>query len=282
MGGSTRVPFNIRLQVWLEMVPALLKKVNVRHVSLLCHSAGTIYALNTLYHLRDILDPRTPTAAIMAPWVYQEHSHATLMSLAAKVPGAMLDSWDTVNKFVGSKIVPAVSWSGGIVSSVAHLFQSDPDGATSETAQLAEQWGVSEDVAEHMAKLKSKYYATEDTSAGNEEAKLCLKKAGKGYWGVCEDYEEFARLLADAERARSASPASSKLRIDAFFAESDIMIGHGGAAYFQQCFRQNGVGEVIDFHPVNLPGTNHETIILDQKKGGLRTIFEQAKSQHQD
>lgn len=275
MGGSTRVNFNIRVNVWLEMVPALLKKLKVRYVSLLCHSAGTIYALNTLYHLRDILDPISPFAAIMGPWVYQEHSHATLMNLAAKVPGGMLDSWDKVNKFVGSRIIPVVSWSGGIVSSVAHLFQSEPNSTTSETARLAEQWGVTEEVAEYMAKLKSKYYMTEDTSAGNEEAKLCLKKAGKGYWGVCEDYEEFVRLLANAEKVRRASTTSSKLRIDAHFAESDIMIGNGGAVYFQQCFKQDGVSEVIDFHIVDLPGTNHETMILDQKKGGLRNIFEQ-------
>lgn len=59
------MPLNIRVQVWLETVPALLKRLNVEHVSLLCHSAGTIYALNTLFSLRNILDPHAPYAAFI-------------------------------------------------------------------------------------------------------------------------------------------------------------------------------------------------------------------------
>lgn len=60
MGGSTSVPLKVRVQVWLETVPALLEKVEVEHVSIVSHSAGTMYALNTLYHLREILDPNAP------------------------------------------------------------------------------------------------------------------------------------------------------------------------------------------------------------------------------
>ena len=65
MGGSTPVPSAVRMRVWLEAVPALLKNLNVQHVSLLCHSAGTIYGLNTLYYLRDILDPERPYVALI-------------------------------------------------------------------------------------------------------------------------------------------------------------------------------------------------------------------------
>lgn len=60
MGGSTPVSLGVRMQVWLEMVPALLKILNVNHVNVFAHSAGTTYALNTIYHLRDILDPDHP------------------------------------------------------------------------------------------------------------------------------------------------------------------------------------------------------------------------------
>lgn len=60
MGGSTPVPLNIRMRVWLETVPALLAKLNLEHVSLLTHSAGTVYTLDTLVHLPQILDPRAP------------------------------------------------------------------------------------------------------------------------------------------------------------------------------------------------------------------------------
>jgi hypothetical protein len=65
MGGSTRVEANIRMQVWLETVPILLEKVNVEHVSIVTHSAGGIYTLNTLAEHRSILDPKAPYVALL-------------------------------------------------------------------------------------------------------------------------------------------------------------------------------------------------------------------------
>lgn len=60
MGGSTPVPLNMRMRVWLEMVPVLMQRLNLEHVSLLTHSAGAVYTLDTLVHLPQILDPRAP------------------------------------------------------------------------------------------------------------------------------------------------------------------------------------------------------------------------------
>lgn len=65
MGGSTPVSLNIRMKVWLETVPVLLHKVNVQHVSIVTHSAGGIYTLNTLAELRSILDPKAPYVALL-------------------------------------------------------------------------------------------------------------------------------------------------------------------------------------------------------------------------
>lgn len=65
MGGSTLVPLEHRMKVWLETIPALLKHLGVEHVSLLSHSAGTLYALNAMYYLRDILYPEHPYVALI-------------------------------------------------------------------------------------------------------------------------------------------------------------------------------------------------------------------------
>ena len=65
MGGSTGVPLQDRIKVWLETVPALLKHLDVEYVSLLSHSAGTMYGLNTLYYLRHLLHPVHPYAAFI-------------------------------------------------------------------------------------------------------------------------------------------------------------------------------------------------------------------------
>lgn len=65
MGGSTAVAIDIRISVWLETVPALLQKLDTEFVSLLTHSAGAIYTLNTLAHLRKFLDPTAPVVAFL-------------------------------------------------------------------------------------------------------------------------------------------------------------------------------------------------------------------------
>jgi len=65
MGGSTPVLLKIRMKVWLEAVPAVLQKLGIQHVSLFSHSAGTMYALVTLVHLRSILDPKAPYIAFL-------------------------------------------------------------------------------------------------------------------------------------------------------------------------------------------------------------------------
>lgn len=81
MGGSTPVPLSIRMKVWLETVPALLKEVDVQHISLLCHSAGTIYGLNTIYYLRHILDPERPyTAMIGEQLTIRQRNDADILS----------------------------------------------------------------------------------------------------------------------------------------------------------------------------------------------------------
>lgn len=64
VGGSDSVPLQQRIDTWIETVPAVLKKLGVRHVALASHSAGTMYLLNTLLRLPDILDPARPFAVL--------------------------------------------------------------------------------------------------------------------------------------------------------------------------------------------------------------------------
>ena len=273
MGGSTPVPLKVRMKVWLESVPALLQKLDVQHVSLLCHSAGTIYGLNTLYYLRDFLDPDRPLINIIGPWVHNEHSHATLMNLASRLPTNMLDSWHSVNKFINEQIVPAASWSGGVVSSITGLFSNSTD-----SNDLAEKYGTSKEVAKEIERLEIKYLFAEDTTASDEEAKLCLKKEGSDTWMACADYRAYVTSLAKQEQERRVSnPRESKLKVQVYYAESDIMIGKGGQKYFEECWKQDDVSQVIDFDSQELPGTNHDSALFDPKKGALKSIFEEIK-----
>lgn len=64
-GGSTSVAINVRMRVWLETVPALLQRLNVRSVAIVTHSAGAVYTLNTLFHYRSLFDPKAPYVAFL-------------------------------------------------------------------------------------------------------------------------------------------------------------------------------------------------------------------------
>ncbi|EMC94408.1 hypothetical protein BAUCODRAFT_35628 [Baudoinia panamericana UAMH 10762] len=249
MGGSTLCPLNIRIKVWLETVPALLKKLNVKHVSLVSHSAGTMYLLNTMYYLRDILDPNAPYVALAGPFANKEHTHATLPSLGSRLPISWLHSWSSVNRFILSRVMPATSWSGGLITSTAELFQSEPGTSNSGEMTFAEKLGVSEEVGNAAEKLQIKYFLAENTEAATQELLLCLNKGEAGSWGICEDYSAYVNQLVQSERERwestqKASPA--KLRLKFFFAESDVMIGEGGRRYVEECWKQTGVGDVMD------------------------------------
>jgi hypothetical protein len=70
MGASTNVPLAQRLAIWLELVPCILEHLGIDHVSLVSHSAGTIYLLNTLFHYRSILHPDRPFAALLGMTTY--------------------------------------------------------------------------------------------------------------------------------------------------------------------------------------------------------------------
>ena len=237
MGGSTRVPLDLRVSVWLETVPVLLKHLDVSHVSLVGHSAGTIYLLNALYHFRDMLDPKAPYVGLLAPWVDNVHSQTTLMNLASKVPTGAIDYWSDITKLVNQRIIPVSAWSGGILSSTMHLFQHENASTDSGATEPAQRYGVSNEVGKEIERLSTKYYFEEDVTAGNEEAKLCLKKAGSGsgLWGRCEDYMEYAKEIQVREQQRLETAGSArtmdpknKLRLQVYFAESDLLVGNGG------------------------------------------------------
>lgn len=65
MGSSTNVPLEKRVSIWVETLPKLLAHLDIKHVTVLSHCAGTVYALNTLYQCRDILHPKRPQVVLL-------------------------------------------------------------------------------------------------------------------------------------------------------------------------------------------------------------------------
>ncbi|EXJ79584.1 hypothetical protein A1O3_07863 [Capronia epimyces CBS 606.96] len=278
-GGSTSVAIDLRMRTWLETVPALLRRLDVEHVAMVTHSAGTLYTLNTLFHHRSLLDPKAPYVAFLAPWVPTANSGATLATLAAKLPTPLLDSWAGLNTFINTKILPSASWSGGIISSSAALLSSsagtDVPGAEGSTSTTPfEQYGFDDDTANLIKKLSSKYQFAESNTGANEEIKLCLRRCNDADWGEAADYLGCIRKIAVNEAARGqGEPNAARLNVEAFFAGSDIMIAKRGQKYFEQCWQSDEVKEKVNFTTSTFPAADHDSLLIDQKKGALKVVF---------
>lgn len=217
---------------------------------------------------------------ITAPFVASAHSGATLPTITAKLPTKVLDSCAGLNTFINNKIIPSASWSGGIISSTTALLSfpasTDIPGAETSTSTTPfERYGFDKDTAKLIEKLSSKYQFAESTTGANEELKLCLRKCDDADWGEAADYSSCIRKIAVNEAAiGSREPNAAKVNVEAFFGGSDIMIAKRGQEYFEQCWQSDGVKGKVNFTTSTLPEANHDSLLIDQKKGALKIVFE--------
>jgi hypothetical protein len=157
-----------------------------------------------------------------------------------------------------------------VVSAVSGLF-GDPK---EDPSPPGKTYGTSDEVGKEIERLRMEYFFAEDTTAANEEAMLLLKKDRSVGWGVCADYHECVRTLCSREQQRRQADSSvPKLVVRVFFAESDVMIGKGGQKYFDDCWKQDGVSDAINYESKELAGTDHDSALIDQEKGALKAIF---------
>ncbi|XWX01452.1 hypothetical protein V2A60_009480 [Cordyceps javanica] len=258
IGSSTNVPLAKRISIWTELVPKLLEKLCISHVSLVSHSAGTLYLLNTLYTCRDLLSPTRPYAVLMAPWVDVKHSGVTSMQAAQMLPDVALGFVDTFSRSIGTYIAPAV---GSSLTFMENWFAggSQPDLVSEEKRRYwQKEYGVSAEFLNTVLEAVVQDGFQESTIGINDEARLCLRKGGS--WGECDDFTKFFGNLATLEMSRAQNP---KLLIKILFAEQDSMIGQRGQQYMESCWRQNYCdGQDVPFviATSTVEGTDHDGI----------------------
>ncbi|ORY64304.1 uncharacterized protein BCR38DRAFT_458026 [Pseudomassariella vexata] len=311
MGGSTIVDVGLRLSVWLETVPLLMRTINAQHVSIAAHSCGVIYALNTIYELPWILPPSNRKLYLFSPWVSLEHSGMTMLSISSYLPSPLINQFDNIVRFVNSTMMPAVHFSGIVSSALPVSSTADQEGGGSgdsgrtkplprherdETCR--EYCGVS--AAEYSARSKELMHAMfeESTRAANHEALLSLRKGVAGEWGVCDDYETYPNALEAKMREFSREIGGGTSRetgqsnlaltnnpfvIKAFWAEKDQMIEKKGEKYFNKCFErfsETNVGSSGDgnehsyllYESEVVPETTHDTVVLPQYEALPRAL----------
>ena len=288
--------------MWLETVEHLVRILDVGHVVLACHSAGTLYLMNSIYHHRDLLSPKRPYIAFFGPWVSPTISGVALLSAAKMLPSSLISQFASINTFVAQKIMPSFSFSAGALSAVSNIipsFSSSSKEPGPEELKVrkkqAECYGMDKDELAFLEKHGMKFVMTEGVKGVNEEALLCLKKTTTGTegkpasWGPAEDFETFVKELADRERTRRRDSlpqqggddgdddvVAQKLKIDAFFGETDYMIGKKGDEYFRSCWDHEEYRDAFEFEGTMIEKSNHDSV-SECWRGGIEKLFREAK-----
>ena len=290
LGGTPNVDLECRIQTWLEIVPALLSHLQLQHVALVSHSAGTIYLINTLLHLRHVLHPSQPYVAMVAPWVHHSNSSSMLMSLTNMAPCSTIGNFHSLSSFLMTSIMPSVGpmfhFSGNMASRIGAAFPFTSSSTQPDASTYVMQPGTASEQEHHtekkfLAEHRTKYVMAECISGGSQEALLCLKRP-VNHWGAWDNYDKVVPLLAHNEKlfaslgdTLGSSRPRRNLCVDVFYAEHDKLTnGQKGSGWFDQCWNKEARGQFIDYMSGDVLGQTHETVIDPDLVGGpIEYIF---------
>ncbi|WAO84810.1 Hypothetical protein NCS54_00203800 [Fusarium falciforme] len=249
-GGTAEVALEKRASISREMILALLKHLGIKHVSVACHSGGTVYAFDMLLHHPEILHPDRPYFAIAAPWILPSHSHVLSMTLTQAIPNSVMAHTDKVIGFVNSTLLPVISTSTGFSQTFVNLTKSSqPDASGDPDAKFEES----------LAQKQFKLIHSENIRGMSHESIFLMQKIKEvDGWGDWRDYDDLKPKLVEALKRTTTKP----LTMDVFFAEKDHMVGDAaaqGPEWFEKCWNAEEAKDVISYSSTVLSGADHET-----------------------
>ncbi|KAM0330163.1 hypothetical protein ACHAQA_004336 [Verticillium albo-atrum] len=259
---------------------------------------GVIYALNTLYAMPQILPPDRQALYLFAPWVPPEYSGVKLTNAAALIPSGVMGRFDSLVTFINTHVAEPVGMSSAAVLALTNpianvassLFTTKEEQERKKTEKEHEQRDLVERLKEnygcHSEKESTALFKEvmrrvfeEDATGGNDELKLCLRKPEAGTWGECESYEGFPERLDERlkERLWANGEQGRKVVVRALWAEEDILVGKGGATYFDKCFEQFGdanEGSCLVYRKETVSKTDHDSAFYAHKLAMPRMLKE--------
>ena len=299
IGGSEAVPIQQRISWWLAVVPALLSHLGIKHVSLGCHSAGTIYALSTILHLRQILHPDRPYVCMFGPWVAPQYSGKWDMKIVSIIPKVFLGQWHWMAKTVfdiDKSISPGFSLARTILRKVSGVINSSsgtvkPILRTSADDELTEEiepckTGDSVILPKHgpliprellvaTTRLATASIFAENLEGASDEALVCMGKAEIPSWtSIGDALEQVANNELDRRKSDDPLP---KLRIDVFYGMKDQMIGKGGEVYLESCLDKAYGRGAIECTSMVIGNTDHNSVLFPET-GAFDLVFEAMKN----
>jgi hypothetical protein len=272
----TRLEETRRTDFLLDIVAALLAHLKVRHVSLACHSGGIVYAFNLMVYQRQILHPLHPTVDMFAPWVHQSHLNYNMLKIWGQLPRALLANYHNVVSFVYRRVNPVLALSDDVISMVfrkSDELELDDDQGTEGENRLLPTTEERQLEKQVLAELQ-KYIPAEDFAGISDELQLLLKRTGgKDPWGSWGDIDRIVPILAEQEKKhrremmRSGKPVGSVLKVKAYYASRDGMVGKSGAKWLSSSFTAEACQGVVSYESEIWPKTTHDGILL--RRAGL-------------
>lgn len=198
------------------------------------------------------------------------------MKMAQTLPASVFGIWHHMPK--------VVSAGGTAFGKITKLLPSSSGLSAAETPPLEKnrqriesEFGLSLELQKELQPQTLKLMFGEKMVGADSEALCCLRKGPAGLWGECDDYAVFVKRLAEIERSRRAEGDGGnrqKLRISAYFAETDAMIGKKGQTYMEDCWKGSGGTEfqdVLEFTTTTVKETDYDSVV--QSVEVLKQIF---------
>jgi hypothetical protein len=190
------------------------------------------------------------------------------------LPNTLLNHWSDLTGFIVNNASPVFAASGGASSYLLSMFKSNVKEEKAKALERCKEgFGFGTEVKKAMDRLIFKYAWAEDSTGGNDEARLCLKSVVGSDWGACDDYPKMVQNLKEVwEKRVEEKNGEGKLMVRIVFAGEDVMIGVKGKKYFEDCWTEEKCGKGIDVKCVQPQGTDHDSVV-DPSKGVMREIF---------
>lgn len=258
-GGSDPVALEERIETYMGMLPKLLSRLGIEHVSLAAHSFGTIYLLNTILLYPHLLHPSKPYVAFFAPWVHPRHTGIRHLQTAELLPGGMINKFSSLAKFVNGTITPLSGMSSGLSSSVVTSLKTFiPQSVAPEVSMPLEPHAGGQRqsdrnrsspdlndavVVQELRKLIPTFLFAETLHGAGQDAQLCLRKPRSVPWHTparpWEDVDNAVRLLEGLLSQDERTGGQRVWQIHAFHAETDSMVGEKGQVWFDACWMRD-------------------------------------------
>lgn len=197
-----------------------------------------------------------------------------MMQVAQYIPGPAYSLFNGISRFAAQGMMTTISSSQAVFNAFGmgkpskEEEQAAKNWGRANALKIEKECGVSTQMQGALEMQTIKHIFSESTAGSSDEARHCARKSARESWGKADDYGVFVGQVAKQERTRNegntGQASTTKLRVMAFFAETDSIIGEGGREYVEKCWK-GAAGEfedAFDFSSKKIAGSDHDGLVV--------------------